>query len=161
MNVNLYERIWMWAAGALIAAFLVTVIATSLTQALEPPSHVETIDPTNVSADPRFATPGVTHDARGTTAIVVAVTFAFTPNEIHVPAHQRVTFRITSSDVTHGFEIVGTNANVMVIPGYVSQFTTVFDRPGEYLILCNEYCGLGHHVMSAKLIVEEAEHDEH
>ena len=156
MNVNLYERIWMWAAGALIAAFLVTVISTSLTQALEPPSHVETIDPTNVTGDPRFAHPGVTRDARGATAVVIAVTFQFTPDEIRVPAHQRVTFRITSADVTHGFQIVGTNANTMVIPGYVSQFTTVFDHPGEYLILCNEYCGLGHHLMSAKLVVEEA-----
>jgi cytochrome c oxidase subunit 2 len=156
MNVNLYERVWMWAAGALIAAFLVTVIATSLTQALEPPSHVETIDPTNVTGDPRFAHAGVTHDAHGTTAVVIAVTFEFTPDEIHVPAHQRVTFRITSGDVTHGFQIVGTNGNAMVIPGYVTQFTTVFDHPGEYLILCNEYCGLGHHLMQAKLIVEEA-----
>ena len=37
----------------------------------------------------------------------------------------------------------------MVIPGYVSEFTTVFERPGEYLIVCNEYCGLSHHVMHA------------
>jgi len=73
-----------------------------------------------------------------------------------IPAGQRVTFRMTSTDVTHGFLIVGTNANTMLVPGYVSQFTTVFQRPGEYLIVCNEYCGLGHHLMSAKLIVEEA-----
>ena len=65
----------------------------------------------------------------------------------------RVTFRLTSVDVIHGFQIVGTNANTMVVPGYVSEFTTVFDRPGEYLIVCNEYCGLSHHVMHATLIV--------
>jgi cytochrome c oxidase subunit II len=65
-----------------------------------------------------------------------------------------VTFRVTSTDVVHGFQIVGSNANTMVIPGYVSQFTTVFDTPGEYLIVCNEYCGTAHHVMSATLIVE-------
>jgi cytochrome c oxidase subunit II len=156
MNVALYEKIWMWAAGALIAAFLGTVLVSSIGGALEPPSHVETIDPTNVWSDPRFATPGVTESATGTTVVVIAMTFTFAPNEIHVPAHRRVTFRITSTDVTHGFEIVGTNGNTMVIPGYVSQFSVTFDRPGEYLILCNEYCGLGHHLMSAKLIVEEA-----
>ena len=58
--------------------------------------------------------------------------FAFVPNEIRVPAHRPITFRLTSADVTHGFEIVGTNGNTMLVPGYVSQFTnprvTVFDR---------------------------------
>ena len=49
-----------------------------------------------------------------------------------------------------------TSANTMLIPGYVSQFTVTFDTPGEYLIVCNEYCGQGHHTMSGKLIVEEA-----
>ena len=41
----------------------------------------------------------------------------------------------------------------MVVPGYISQFTTQFPHPGEYLIACNEYCGIGHHMMAAKLHV--------
>jgi cytochrome c oxidase subunit 2 len=40
----------------------------------------------------------------------------------------------------------------MVIPGYVSQFTTRF-APGEYLVACNEYCGVGHHMMASRLKV--------
>jgi heme/copper-type cytochrome/quinol oxidase subunit 2 len=40
----------------------------------------------------------------------------------------------------------------MVLPGYVSQFTTQFDE-GDYLVTCNEYCGIGHHTMAAKLHV--------
>ena len=52
----------------------------------------------------------------------------------------------------HGFEIVRTDGQTMVLPGYVSQFTTTFDA-GEYLITCNEYCGVGHHTMAAKLHV--------
>ncbi|MGH9259713.1 MAG: cupredoxin domain-containing protein, partial [Acidimicrobiales bacterium] len=87
--------------------------------------------------------------------VAVGMMFAFVPNEIRVPAGRPVTFRLTSADVTHGFAIVGTNGNTMLVPGYVSQFTTTFARPGEYLIVCNEYCGLGHHVMAGKLIVEE------
>jgi cytochrome c oxidase subunit 2 len=71
-----------------------------------------------------------------------------------VPANTPVTFRLTSTDVVHGFQIVGTNGNTMILPGYVSQFTTSFE-PGEYLITCNEYCGLGHHMMAATLIVGE------
>lgn len=156
MNVPLYEKIWMWAAAAIIAAFVATVLITSIGGALQPPSHVETIDPTHVFTDPRFARPAVTADSNGATVVTVAMMFAFNPAVIRVPAGKPVTFRMTSADVTHGFLIVGTNANTMLVPGYVSQFTTTFRRPGEYLIVCNEYCGLGHHLMSAKLIVEES-----
>jgi cytochrome c oxidase subunit 2 len=84
---------------------------------------------------------------------VIAHMFAFQKPEIEVPAGRPVTFRLSSVDVIHGFQIVGTNANTMVIPGYVSEFTTVFEKPGEYLIVCNEYCGLSHHVMHATLTV--------
>jgi len=137
-------------------AFVATLGATSIRGALQPPSHVETIDPTQVFKDPRFAHPGVTVDANGATVVALGMMFAFVPAEIRVPAGKPVTFRITSADVTHGFLIVGTNGNTMLVPGYVSQFTATFDRPGEYLIVCNEYCGLSHHLMSAKLIVEQA-----
>jgi heme/copper-type cytochrome/quinol oxidase subunit 2 len=40
----------------------------------------------------------------------------------------------------------------MVIPGYVSQFTTQFEA-GDYMVECNEYCGVGHHLMFGKLTV--------
>jgi cytochrome c oxidase subunit 2 len=156
MNVPFYERLWMWAAGALIVAFVATVLVTGIGGALQPPSHVETIDPAQVFKDPRFAHPGVAADSTGATVVAVAMMFAFNPSVIRVPAGKPVTFRMTSADVTHGFLVVGTNANTMLVPGYVSQFTTVFRQPGEYLIVCHEYCGLGHHLMAAKLIVEEA-----
>jgi cytochrome c oxidase subunit 2 len=117
---------------------------------------VETIDPKSVWTDPRFANRGVEQTPGGSVRVTgIAMMFAFQPGEIRVPAGKKVTFRLTSADVVHGFQIVGTNANAMVVPGYVTQFSTVFERPGEYLIVCNEYCGLGHHMMMGKLIVEE------
>jgi cytochrome c oxidase subunit II len=154
MNVPFYEKLWMWASGALIVAFVVTIAAGFAGSALQPPSHVETIDPTKVWNDPRFKQRGVTTTPSGATVVMIAMMFAYQPAEVHVAAGTPVTFRLTSSDVTHGFSIVGTNGNTMVVPGYISQFTTVFKTPGEYLIVCNEYCGLSHHLMSAKLIVE-------
>ncbi|MFQ5792156.1 MAG: cytochrome c oxidase subunit II, partial [Acidobacteriota bacterium] len=140
--------------GVLIADFLGSKLATTFGRALYPPSHVETIDPKRVRTDPRFAVPGVTEHTDGTVQVIaLAQIWAFSPNEIRVPAGRPVTFRVTSPDVIHGFQIVGTNVNTMVVPGYVSQLTTTFETPGEHLILCNEYCGLGHHLMTAKLIV--------
>ena len=161
MKVDLYERIWMWAAGVLIVAFAGTVAYGAFASSLHPPSHVETIDPKQVWQSPTFQPLGAVERADGSIEVrVIAHMFAFQKPEIRVPAGRPVTFRLTSVDVIHGFQIVGTNANTMVIPGYVSEFTTVFDEPGEYLIVCNEYCGLSHHIMHAKLIVEAPTHRE-
>ena len=157
MQVNVYEKYWMWGSAALLALFVGALLWSAGAHAVHPPSHVETIDPTKVAEHPEFGNPGVTTRADGGTVVVIAIKmYSFEPAEIRVPLGQPVTFRITSSDVIHGFQIVRTNANAMVIPGYVSQFSMTFQWPGEYLIVCNEFCGLGHHLMQAKLIVEEA-----
>jgi cytochrome c oxidase subunit 2 len=146
---------WMWGAGGLVALFLGAIIVTTAASAIQPPSHLETLDPTTLSSNPEFKTPGVTTRQDGSVvAVVVAAMFNFDPNPIEVPANRPITFRLTSSDVVHGFEIVGTNANAMAVPGYVSQFTVTFQTPGEYPIVCNEYCGMAHHVMVGKLVVK-------
>ncbi len=157
MQVNVYEKYWMLGSGLLILLFVSALLWSAGAHAVHPPSHVETIDPTRVAEHPEFGNPGVTTKPDGSVEVVIAIKmYSFAPGEIRVPAGKRVTFRITSSDVIHGFQIVRTNANSMVIPGYVSQFSMTFKWPGEYLIVCNEFCGLGHHLMQAKLIVEEA-----
>ena len=155
IHVEAYERGWMWAAGALIVLFLAVIIVPAAFEAVHPPSHVETVDPTALGTHPEFANPTVTTTADGRiVAPVVTSMFAFAPDPIVVPVNRPVTFRVTSSDVVHGFQVVGTNANAMAIPGYVSQFTVTFPKPGEYAIACNEYCGLLHHNMVGKLVVK-------
>jgi cytochrome c oxidase subunit 2 len=156
MRVHPYEKAWMAAAGGLIAVGLATILYAVVVESSAPPSHIETIDPTTALTDPRFTAPGVVQNADGsTTVVVLAQMFAFTPREIRVPARRPVTFRMTSADVIHGFQVVGTNGNAMVVPGYVTEFTTTFE-PGDYLIVCNEFCGLAHHVMQGRLVAEVA-----
>jgi len=155
MYVDLYERIWLWAAGVLIAVFIGVIAATSVLQAVRPPSHLETVDPTALASHPEFADPAVKTNPDGSVTVsVVAEMFVFRPDPIEVPAGTPVTFRLTSGDVIHGFQVVGTNANAMAVPGYVSQFTVTFKTPGEHLIACNEYCGLAHHNMVGKIVVK-------
>jgi cytochrome c oxidase subunit 2 len=145
----------MWMAVVLLALFVGTIVVTATSQAIAPPSHMETIDPQNLANYPEFANPAVTVQPDGSVrASIVAQMFSFSPDPIEVPANRPVTFRITSADVIHGFEVVGTNAQAMAIPGYVSQFTLTFKTPGTYTIGCNEYCGLAHHTMVGKLIVK-------
>jgi cytochrome c oxidase subunit 2 len=156
-QVELYDKIWMWAAALMIAFFMVAIGYGAYTGTQHPASHVETIDPRTARQDERFTQTGVTRRDDGSAQVVVlAQMFSFAPSEIRVPAGRPITFRLTSPDVIHGFQIVASNGNTMVVPGYVSQFTTVFNTPGNYLIVCNEYCGLGHHMMHGTLIVEGA-----
>lgn len=155
MTVDRYEKIWMWFAALIIVVFITMTGISAVAFGIRPPSHVETIDPRTAMADPRFANTGVVTDSSGhATVTMVAGMFFWLPVEVRVPAGRPVTFRLTSIDVSHGFEIAKTNVNTMVLPGYVSQLTYTFDTPGEYLVVCNEYCGVGHHTMGAKVIVE-------
>ena len=157
MHVDLYERVWMWAAAALIALFLAAILVAAGAQALQPPSHFETVDPTTLANNPEFGSPGPRTLPDGSLVVSIRLEmFSFTPDPIEVPANRPITFRITSADVLHGFEVAGTNANAMAVPGYVSQFTVSFPRPGAYPIVCNEYCGTLHHYMVGHLIVQEA-----
>lgn len=154
MKVDLYEKIWMWGVGVMLAVFFAATATAAIGGAVHPPSHVETIDPAGVMNDPRFRAPGVSIDAAGRVhARIVGMTFAWLPAAMTIPAGTPVTFHVTAIDVTHGFQIVRTNGQAMVLPGYVSQFTTRFEEPGDYLIVCNEYCGVGHHTMAGKLRV--------
>ncbi len=72
---------------------------------------------------------------------------------IRVPADTRVTFKVTSADVVHGFSIAETNINTMVIPGQVAEVTAVFDETGTYGLVCHEYCGAAHHTMGGSVEV--------
>ncbi|HEY9015740.1 MAG TPA: hypothetical protein VIM84_11830, partial [Gemmatimonadales bacterium] len=148
--------IWMYGVGAVLALFFTSTAVAALGHQIHPPSHIETIAPASVLSDPRFRKQGVAVDAKGRIhARVVGLMFTWMPAEMTIPADTPVTFHLTSIDVIHGYQIVRTNGQSMVVPGYISQFTTRF-AAGEYLIACNEYCGVGHHTMAAKLHVVPA-----
>ncbi|WP_346773940.1 cytochrome c oxidase subunit II [Brevibacillus sp. SYP-B805] len=87
-------------------------------------------------------------------ATMVAQMFSFVPNELSIPVGSTVHFELTSPDVVHGLFIPNTNVNIMVIPGHITEFTYTFHSKGDYLILCHEYCGAGHHLMMGRLLVQ-------
>lgn len=157
MHVDRYERFWMWAASGMLVLFTGAIVATAVAGSAHPPSHTEVIDPDSLTISGEFATPGVrTNQDGGVTVVLRAEFYVFSPEQVRVPVGIPVTFRVTSPDVLHGFQIVGTNVNLTIAPGYISQATTTFETPGEYLVVCNEYCGLGHHAMQGKVVVEAA-----
>lgn len=155
MHVDRYERYWMWAASLMLLLFTGAIVMTAVTGSAHPPSHSEMVDPGTLSVTGEFVSPGVVSHRDGSVTVTMrAEMYTFRPMRVHVPAGRPVTFRVTSADVLHGFQIVRTNVNVTVAPGYVTEATTTFQTPGEYLLVCNEYCGLAHHLMQAAVIVD-------
>lgn len=151
----IFEVAWILPSVAIPIAVLVAVILTAFAVGIRVPDVAGRIEPQAIAQTAPFNEPGLKELAPGNyEAVMVAQVFLFTPGEIRVPAGSKVTFVLTSRDVIHGFKIVGTPINMMVVPGQISKLTHTFDTPGEYLIVCHEYCGAGHHVMSGKVIVE-------
>lgn len=60
---------------------------------------------------------------------------------------------LSSLDLLHGFSLQPTNINIEVIPGYEMVLTVTPTDAGEFGIICNEFCGIGHHLMVSKLYV--------
>lgn len=162
MHVHRYEKLWFAASLVLIVGFIATVTYGALGLGITMVADGDTVEPQSVYEDERFAQPGVEQTGEGEYDVyVVAQRFAFIPGEVVVPANSEVTFYVTSIDVVHGFQVVGTNVNTMVIPGEISTITVEFDEPGEYGIICNEYCGEGHHDMESQLrVVPQDEYEQ-
>jgi cytochrome c oxidase subunit II len=150
------ELAWILPSVAIPVALLVAIVLTGFGMHITVPDDEGTIDVGQIDTTAPFDNPGVFELDDGTYQVVmIGSTFLFNPNEITVPAGTEVEFIITSRDVLHGFHVERTNANVMLIPGRISRVTTTFNDPGEYLFVCHEYCGAGHHVMYGTVIVED------
>ena len=150
------ERRWAIIVVAIVAVMVAMMVITGLHWAAMPPSRVETIDVKTLHVSGEFVESnlGTAMDADGKVTVrLIAQQYSFMPQCIVVPADMPVTFRGTSSNPLHGFIVGKTNANTMLIPGFVSTFTTTFPRVGEQLMPCHEYCGTGHEAMWARVQV--------
>jgi cytochrome c oxidase subunit 2 len=85
----------------------------------------------------------------------LAKMWMYEPAEVEIPKGSTVDIYLTSADVVHGFNIIGTNINLMAVPGAMNRATLTLDKAGTYQIVCHEYCGLGHAMMAGKIKVTE------
>lgn len=150
------EKRWAIVVGIIIASLMGMMVFTGVQWAAMPPSRVETINPRTLHLQGEFVESNLgtqmAADGKVTTRLI-AQQYSFEPQCIVVPAEIPVTFRATSTDAIHGFVVGTTNANVMVVPGFIASFTTTFKKPGEHLMPCHEYCGTGHEAMWAHVQV--------
>jgi cytochrome c oxidase subunit 2 len=150
------ERRWAIIVLVITAWIVLMMIFTGLHWASMPPSRVETIDPRTLHVSGEFVESNLGTTVAGDGKVVsriIAQQYSFEPQCIVVPVDMPVTFRATSTDVIHGFVVGTTNANTMVVPGFVATFTATFHKTGEHLMPCHEYCGTGHEAMWARVQV--------
>jgi cytochrome c oxidase subunit II len=83
----------------------------------------------------------------------VARMWQFDPEEVIVPVGSTIDVYVSTPDVTHGLILVGTDLNLLAVPGVVNYTRVKFDKPRTYQLLCHEYCGTGHERMAANLRV--------
>lgn len=97
----------------------------------------------------------IVHPPAGSDVFVVGGSYRWRPI-LELEAGKEYRVHLSSTDYQHGFSIVSPkfNMNHMVLPGYDYVIKMTPTEAGTYSVICNEFCGLGHHLMLGKIIVK-------
>lgn len=76
---------------------------------------------------------------------------------VHLPLDQPVKMMLRSKDVLHDFAVPQFRIKMDLIPGQVTYAWLTPTREGSFEILCQELCGIAHHAMRGRVVVEPAE----
>ncbi|HEX9728677.1 MAG TPA: hypothetical protein VGA37_09245 [Gemmatimonadales bacterium] len=88
----------------------------------------------------------------GSDVYLQATSFSWTP-VLRLRKDAEYIMHLSSLDVNHGFSLSPVNINFQVVPGYDYALRVTPNEAGEFQIVCNEFCGIGHHLMVGKIIV--------
>ena len=70
-------------------------------------------------------------------------------DEMHLPVNQPVVLNVASADVIHSFWIPAFRLKADMVPGLVNTIRFTPTTIGRYPIVCTEFCGTRHGMMSA------------
>jgi cytochrome c oxidase subunit II len=90
----------------------------------------------------------------GSDAYLVAKMWSWYP-VLQLKKGQTYRIHLSSTDLQHGFSLQPMNMNFTVLPGYDHVLTLTPTSTGEFPIVCNEFCGIGHHMMVGRMLVVE------
>lgn len=79
----------------------------------------------------------------------------FTGNGFQIRQGETYRMHIGSTDVLHGFQLIGSNFIIalQIVPGYDYVLDFIPNETGVFRIICNEFCGVNHHGMTGFLEV--------
>ena len=90
----------------------------------------------------------------GADVYLAALTFQWTPI-LKLRKGAEYILHLSALDVNHGFNLYPVNVNFQVVPGYDYGLRITPNQSGDVFIICNEFCGIGHHLMVGKMVVEK------
>ena len=96
----------------------------------------------------------VVHPPAGSDVYLIARLWQWWPI-LELEKGQSYRLHISSLDWQHGFSLQPVNINLQIHPGYEMVLTVTPTESGEFGIVCNEFCGIGHHTMIGKMYVVE------
>jgi cytochrome c oxidase subunit 2 len=96
----------------------------------------------------------VVHPPPGSDIYLVARLWEWWPI-LELEKDQSYRLHLSSMDWQHGFSLQPTNINIQVHPNYEMVLTIEPDEAGQFGVVCNEYCGIGHHTMLGRIYVVE------
>lgn len=88
----------------------------------------------------------------GSDVYMTAMTFQWYPI-VQLVRGQRYRLHLSALDVNHGFSLYPLNVNFQIVPGYDYALEVTPTASGDFRIICNEFCGIGHHTMVGRVIV--------
>ena len=86
---------------------------------------------------------------------ITAKKFEFTPNEITLKKGEPVILRLTSTDRVHGFMSKPLKVDTDIAAGKTTDVVVTPDTAGDFTVICDHYCGVGHGNMKMKVTVVE------
>ncbi len=159
MGMDPWEKNWIRFSVLLLVGFIAAVTVAGFAAGFQLPGDEGQVDPRTLLDEPPWDSPGLYEIGEGEyEAYIISQTWSFAPAEIIVPVGAEVDMYLSSPDLQHGFKVLDTNINVMVVPGQVSRLAFEFDEIGEFPYICTEYCGQGHAAMFGSVkVVSEAD----
>lgn len=88
----------------------------------------------------------------GADIYLTALTYQWIP-VLRLRKGAEYTLHLSALDVNHGFSLFPLNVNFQVVPGYDYGLRVTPTEAGDFRIICNEFCGIGHHTMVGRVIV--------
>jgi len=73
--------------------------------------------------------------------------FTYEPAELTLKLNEPVVFQLTSADVVMGFSMPDFKVRGTIIPGQVTEVAMTPNKLGEFIFLCDVFCGSGHENM--------------
>ena len=77
--------------------------------------------------------------------------------ELHLPIGKPVKVLLRSKDVLHNFTVPQFRVKMDIVPGMITYLWLTPTRTGEFEVLCEELCGLGHFAMRGRVVVDEGD----